>query len=87
MQEIGSLDSISNILDAIIRKFESKIIFDLTVKFVKVCLAVYYANLRKLNYSKSLVEGTVKLDKSNVFYKAKNNEIEVLLTNVILIAD
>jgi hypothetical protein len=50
-------------------------IFDLTVKFIKICLAVFYANLRKLNYSKSLIDGTIKLDRSNVFYKAKNNEI------------
>lgn len=48
---------------------------DLSIKFVKVCLAVFYANLRKLNYSKSLVEGTIKLNPTNAFYKAKNNEI------------
>ena len=54
---------------------------------MKVCLAVYYANLRKLNYSKSLIDGGIKLDKSNVFYKAKNNEIERLISSVILIRD
>lgn len=63
----------AGILETIIRKFETKTIFELTVKFMKVCLAVYYANLRKLNYSKSLIDGGIKLDKSNVFYKAKNN--------------
>ena len=61
--------------------------FDLHVKFTKVCLAVYYANLRKLNYSKSLVEGLIKIDQSNAFYKAKNIEIEKLLTCIILIKD
>jgi hypothetical protein len=48
---------------------------DLSIKFFKVCLAVFYANLRKLNYSKSLVEGTIKLNSTNAIYKAKNNEI------------
>jgi len=39
---------------------------------MKVCLAIYYANIRKLNYSKSLIEGSVKLDEKNAFHKAKN---------------
>lgn len=75
VEELGSVEAICNILEIIIAKFESKIIFDLNVKFVKICLAIFYANIRKLNYSKSLVEGTVKLDYSNAFYKAKNIEI------------
>ena len=72
VEEVGSGEAISNILQILIRKFDSKIVFDLNVKFIKVCLAIYYANIRKLNYSKSLIEGTVKLDYSNAFYKAKN---------------
>ncbi len=75
VEEVGSFESISNILETIITKHDSKIIFDLNVKFVKICLAIYYANIRKLNYSKSLVEGVIKLDGSNAFHKAKNNEI------------
>ena len=50
---------------------------------MKVCLAVFYANLRKLNYSKSLVEGTIKLNHSNAFYKAKNNEIVSLVGAIV----
>jgi hypothetical protein len=46
--------------------------FELNLKFMKVCLAIYYANIRKLNYSKSLIEGSIKLDENNAFYKAKN---------------
>jgi len=42
---------------------------------VKVCLAVHYANLRKLNLSKSIVDGIVKLDESNAVVKAKNLDI------------
>ncbi len=60
---------------------------DLSIKFVKVCLAVFYANLRKLNYSKSLVEGTIKLNSTNAFYKAKNNEIVYLLKKVVSVND
>lgn len=45
------------------------------MKLVKISLAVHYANLRKLNYAKSLIDGAVKLDKGNAFYKAKNKEI------------
>ena len=75
IEEAGSVQTISSIIDSIVRQFDSKIVVDLSVKFVKVCLAIYYANIRKLNYSKSLVEGIVKLDPSNAFYKAKNKEI------------
>ena len=57
------------------------------MRFVKICLAVYYANLRKLNYSKSLVEGHIKLDYANAFYKAKNIEIEQMLEAIILVRD
>ena len=49
--------------------------FELNVKFIKVSLAIYYANIRKLNYSKSLIEGSVKLNYTNAFYKVKNGEI------------
>lgn len=87
VEEVGSVEAICNILESIIRRFDSKIIFDLNVKFVKICLAIYYANIRKLNYSKSLVEGTVKLDYSNAFYKSKNTEIEKLLSTVVRIND
>lgn len=87
VEEVGNPEAISNIIETLIRRFDSKIIFDLNVKFMKVCLAIYYANIRKLNYSKSLVEGTVKLDYSNAFYKAKNIEIEKLLTNIISVQD
>ena len=73
VEEVGGVESISSIIETIVRRFDTKIIFDLTVKFAKVCLAVYYANLRKLNYSKSLIDGTIKLDVSNIFYKAKNS--------------
>lgn len=44
----------------------------MTVKFIKVCLSIHYANLRKLTYSKSLVEGSIKIDRGNAFFKAKN---------------
>ena len=87
VEEVGNPEAISNIIETLIRRFDSKIIFDLNVKFMKVCLAIYYANIRKLNYSKSLVEGTVKLDYSNAFYKAKNIEIEKLLTSIIAVQD
>lgn len=55
------------------------------MKFIKVCLSVHYSNLRKLSYSKSLIEGVVKVDKSNVFFKVKNMEVEKLLSNVLAI--
>ena len=87
VEEVGSCEAICNIVEVLIRKFDSKIIFDLNVKFVKVCLAIYYANIRKLNYSKSLIEGTVKLDSANAFYKAKNLEIEQLLGSIIRVND
>lgn len=41
---------------------QSQFMFDLNMKMVKVALAVHYANIRKLNMSKSIVEGVVKLD-------------------------
>ena len=72
VEEVGSVHSITAITEGIVRRFESRIVADITVKFCKICLAVYYANLRKLNYSKSLVEGHVQLHHSNAFYKAKN---------------
>lgn len=46
---------------------------------VKVALAVHYANIRKLNISKSLVKGGVKVDTSNAFAKKKNHDVEYLL--------
>lgn len=73
MEEVGRIEPIINILESIIKKYDSKLIFDLNIKFVKICLAIYYANIRKLNYNKSLVEGVVKLDATNAFHKAKNN--------------
>lgn len=72
VEEIGYCDFITTIIGTILKRFEDSIFFDLTVKFIKICLAVHHANLRKLNYSKSLIEGTIKIDKTNVFFKAKN---------------
>jgi hypothetical protein len=72
VEEIGYVDSVSGIVGRIIRKFDSKPIFDSEVKFVKVCLSVHYGNLRKLSYSKSLMDGAVKIDKSNANLKVKN---------------
>jgi hypothetical protein len=67
---------ITNIFKTISKKFnENKIVFDLLIKLIKICLAVHYANTRKLNFAKSLIGGTVKLDKNNVFFKVKNTEI------------
>lgn len=73
VEEAGWVVSVSDVLGGILRRFGSVLVGELTLKFSKVCLAVYYANLRKLNYSKSLIEGTVKLDKSNAFYRVKNS--------------
>lgn len=75
MEEVGYCYYIVSIIGIILKKFNSKIFYDLTVKFAKICLAVHHGNLRKLNGIKSLVEGTVKLHKRNAFYKAKNKEI------------
>lgn len=55
VEEVGSVDAITNIIETMIRKFDSKLMFELNIKFMKVCLAIYYANIRKLNYSKSLI--------------------------------
>jgi hypothetical protein len=74
---------VSKVVQSIIRRFDSKGIFDMTVRFIKVCLSVHYANLRKLAYSKSLVDGAVKIDKANVSFKAKNLEVEILLSNIL----
>ncbi len=46
---------------------------------IKVCLAVHFANIRKLNMSKSIVQNIIKLDENNVFTKKKNMDIEYLL--------
>lgn len=87
MEEVGKESYLSNIIEAIIRTFDTKIITDLSIKFSKVCLAVFYANLRKLNYSKSLIEGTIKLNSSNAFYKVKNSEIVSLMGHIVEIGD
>ena len=50
---------------------------------IKVCLAVHFANIRKLNLSKSIVEGVIKLDETNAFTKRKNYDIEYFLERVI----
>lgn len=71
------------IVQVILRKFDSKPIFELAVKFIKVCLSVHYSNLRKLTYSKSLVDGAVKVDRANAFFKLKNLEVEKLLLTVL----
>ena len=42
-------------------------ISDLNLKMMKVALAIHYANIRKLNMSKSIIEGTIKLDETNAF--------------------
>ena len=85
VEEIGCVDSVSGIVERVIRKFDSKSIFESAVKFVKVCLSVHYANLRKLSYSKSLMDGAVKIDRSNVILKVKNMEVEKLLSNILRI--
>jgi hypothetical protein len=54
-------------------------ISDLNLKMTKVALAIHYANIRKLNMSKSIIEGTIKLDETNAFAKRKNIDIEYLL--------
>ena len=75
VEEAGNPEIISNIIETLIRRFDSKIMFELNVKFIKVSLAIFYANIRKLNYYKSLIEGSVKLNYTNAFYKVKNGEI------------
>ena len=44
---------------------------------------MHYSNLRKLSYSKSLVGGEVKIDKTNVSLKLKNLEVERLLDKIV----
>ncbi len=50
---------------------------------IKVALAVHYANIRKLNMSKSIVDGVVKVDTSNAFAKRKNLDVEYLLKEML----
>ena len=75
-------EEISNssiVADAIVFIFvshsNSQSINDLTIKMVKVALAVHYANIRKLNMSKSIVNGVVKVDALNAFTKRKNSDV------------
>lgn len=42
---------------------------------MKISLAIYFANIRKLGISKSTTDGTVKIDQSNAFMKRKNLDI------------
>lgn len=56
---------------------------EITVKLIKVGLAVHYANMRKLNMSKSIVEKVVKLDESNVLAKRKNMDVEHFLQKIL----
>ena len=75
IEEIGFVDSVSKIFQGVIRKFDTKSILDASIKSIKVFLSVHYGNLRKLSYSKSLVNSAVKVDKNNVNLKIKNMEV------------
>ncbi len=43
------------IIYIILSNNHSQLIIDLSIKMIKVCLAVHFANIRKLNLSKSIV--------------------------------
>lgn len=72
VEEVGFVEYVSKIFQTVIRKFDSKAIFDACVKSIKVFLSVHYGNLRKLSYAKSLLDGGVKVDRTNVNLKIKN---------------
>jgi hypothetical protein len=68
----------TTILMEIVKKFSKEIIFvDMTVKLVKVTLAVHFANSRKIAVKKKSLSGGNKNDADEaVILKSKNTAME-----------
>lgn len=63
----------TQVLIGIIRKFHNDhIIIDLTIKLIKVCLAMHFANVKRLASKRKSVTGTSKIDTDDVLSKSKN---------------
>lgn len=67
----------TDILLTMIRKFSNEaILVDLTIKLIKVCLAIHFANVKRLSVKRRSVTGTTKIDSEDAVFKSKNYGME-----------
>ena len=59
----------------------------MTFKLIKVCLAIYYANFRKLTERRKSLTRKEKLEGDELLAKLKNNQIEYFLHKIIEMND
>ena len=68
----------------LLRRFNSEAIFtDMSVKLTKVCLAIHFANVKKLSQKRRSVTGTAKIDPDDVSQKVKNIVLEEFLYKLL----
>lgn len=76
VEDVGLGFELSNILIQVISAFkEEEIIIDMTVKLVKVCLALYFANIKKLTERRKPISYKTKLEGDEATSKLKTLEI------------
>lgn len=76
---------ITKLLGELISRFkEEEIVVDLTVKLVKVCLAIYYANFKKLTEKRKSMTKREKLEGEELMAKLKNVHIEYFIGKIVI---
>lgn len=69
---------------SLLRRFSTEAIFsDMSVKLTKVCLAIHFANVKKLSQKRRSVTGTTKIDAEDASQKMKNVVLEEFMHKLI----
>lgn len=68
----------------LLKRFIKEPIFtDMSIKLTKVCLAIHFANVKKLAAKRKSVTGSAKLDPEDLSYKMKNVMLESFMYKLL----
>ncbi len=77
------MSTATHILLTLVKRFHTEsIITDLTVKLIKVCLAMHFANVKRLATKRKSITGNSKLDTEDTIFKSKNLALEEFIYKI-----